>query len=84
VIRGGGEAARESNPAAVELARVRNRGGGAVARRGERERCQRGREWDQEKPERLGGASIGGGGSRLVVKTAEAAVSGSGKAGGRG
>ena len=83
-MRGGGEAAQESNPAAVELARVRNRGGGAAARHGERERWQRGREWDQEKPERLGVASIGGGGGRWAGKTAAAAVCGSGKAGGRG
>jgi hypothetical protein len=81
---GGGEAAWESNPVAVELAGVQNRGGGAAARRGERERCQRGWEWDQEKPERLGGASIGGRGRPMGGENRSGGGLGSGKAGGRG
>ena len=68
---GDGEAAQESNPAAVELAKVQNRGCGATWREG-------------EMPAR---EVVGPGETRGLValqSAAGAAVCGSGKAGGRG
>ena len=69
MTRGGSEAAWEPVPMAVGLAGIENRGGGAAARCGGRERRQQGGGWDQEKPERLGGTSIGSGGGRWAGKT---------------
>ena len=73
MTRRGGEAAREGGSRTVELTGIENRDCGGVVRRGGRVIRQRVKEWGQAKPRRLGGAPIGGAGSRWAGKPAAAA-----------
>ena len=61
-------------PTAFGLTGKKNKGGGAAAHHGGRKRRQRGKEWGQEKPGRLGGAPIGGAGGRWAGKPTAAAL----------